>query len=405
MNIFYVPFLKPLCEGSIYSFNRIKAFFINSGWKITTDVESAEIYLLNTCVHLESQRKYSEELVNTVLDRTEERRERGAKLVIIGCLAGFTDRYRSFKNVECINPKQIHRFNDMIDTCCDIETVDACAINKIGIHSCQTHYLSDLHTTTSYIQISVGCHNRCSYCVVPRCIGPSKSRLIEDVLADVNSCRLMGQREFTLHGEDCGSYGIDIGTNIADLTDRILDLDSGITLNIMNLHPAYLLKHFDRLLPHFQYQRIKYVNIPIQSMSNRILKLMNRPYNIGETLDAVETIRELNDSLWMTTHLIFGFPSETRTEFEELMNVGNAFNEKLYILYSDHDGLPASRLKPKIGEKESVWRVSRLREHLKRNNICGQVVVGPLKKPERVTETMAHPAQRIEMRLELVESR
>lgn len=167
-----------------------------------------------------------------------------------------------------------------------------------------------------------------------------------------------------------------MGIDIADLLDRILGLDRGITLNLMNLHPLYLLKHFERLIPHFQNQKIGYVNIPLQSTSDRILKLMNRPYEVKKVLEAVESIRELSDSLWMTTHLIFGFPSETRAEFEDLMNVGRAFNEILYILYSDYDGIPASRLSPKISREEGQWRAARLKEYLDRNDIHGMLVIG-----------------------------
>lgn len=79
MKIFCVPFLNPVCEGSSYNFNRIKVFFLANGWKETRDIEAAEIVLLNSCVHLESQRKYSTELVDTVLDRAEEGRERSAR--------------------------------------------------------------------------------------------------------------------------------------------------------------------------------------------------------------------------------------------------------------------------------------------------------------------------------------
>ena len=199
--------------------------------------------------------------------------------------------------------------------------------------------------------------NNCSFCTIRNAKGRVLSRRPEEILADVRRLAASGAREITLLSDECGSYGADIGTDLSGLLAKIAAADAKIRIKISTLYPGALLRLFPGLRPVFAAGRISYINIPLQSGSQRILGLMARRYDIKRVLKTVGEIRALSPKTWIYTHIIINFPTETHAEFLESLKASLYFNERMYIDYSDNRGTRASLLKPKVGRAEGRKRL------------------------------------------------
>ena len=163
----------------------------------------------------------------------------------------------------------------------------------------------------TYVLISQGCVNNCSYCNIKLAKGDVKSRPLPEIVEEVTDLVRSGKYEITLLSDDCGSYGYDSGTNITELISLLLNLDQRLRLKIYTIYPGLFLNHYPHLKQPLLTDRITYLCIPIQSGSRRILKLMNRNYNLNLITSMIHEIKERNPNIHLFTHFLFNFPTET----------------------------------------------------------------------------------------------
>lgn len=178
-----------------------------------------------------------------------------------------------------------------------------------------------------YIQIQEGCSMGCTYCVIQKAIGPLRSKPIESIIEEFNGGLEKGYKRFQLMGDNAGSYGIDIGTNLGCLLDRISMIKGDFSLDLTDINPVYLPIIYESVMTLCTQSRVSSLYIPIQSANNRVLKLMNRNCDMDKVKEMLMNIQKTSPNRFLVgTSVIVGFPSETIEELNETINFCNQVN-------------------------------------------------------------------------------
>jgi len=283
------------------------------------DIQQAEVAIVNTCSFIEEAKQ---EAIQTILDLAELKKEgRLRKIIVYGCLV---QRYREILLKE-------------------IPEVDAYIGTPSINHSAERFSLTPSHY--AYLKICEGCVNKCSYCIIPKIKGRIKSLDIEGVLKRAKLLDRQGVSELNIIGQDISGYGLDLYKQRAlpDLLKRILEVIKNISwIRLLYLYPQDIIDSLLELM--LQDGRIlRYIDLPIQHINGRILKLMNRKTKRDEILRLIERIRKRVPDAAIRTSIIVGFPSETEEEFSELLCfIRDVKFERLgAFIYSREEGTPA----------------------------------------------------------------
>jgi threonylcarbamoyladenosine tRNA methylthiotransferase MtaB len=294
------------CKVNQYESNQIAAKYKNDGYFIVTKfVPDADIYIVNTCAVTAHAEKKSRNLAARV-------RRTGREVIIMGCA-------KSFVKCDCDkaipeSPKALGSRSgatDVIDNGC------------ITRHPLQPR-------KRAFIKVQDGCNNFCSYCIVPYLRGRSTSRPIPEVVEEMKAAN----KPTVITGIDLSSYGLDIGTNLAQLCIEIDKCGLPFELSSVEVRiitPEFLatLKNCKNFIPKF--------HLPLQSGSNKVLKDMNRKYTREQYLAAVEGIRKTFPDAILSTDVIIGYPTETPTDLaqtHEIITLAK-FNKVHTFPYSD----------------------------------------------------------------------
>jgi threonylcarbamoyladenosine tRNA methylthiotransferase CDKAL1 len=197
------------------------------------------------------------------------------------------------------------------------------------------------------VNVAEGCNDSCSYCIVKKARGRLKSRGVEDVVLEVERLAAQGVAEVQISAQDTAAYGLDIGTNLGQLLDRLGQVPGDFMLRVgmMNPNSALLIK--DQLLRSYHSPKIyRFLHIPVQSGSDGILRSMGRRYSAGNFLDVVRAFRSAHPKITIITDVIAGFPGETDGDFIETLDLVKRLQpDKVNITrFSARPGTPAARL-------------------------------------------------------------
>ncbi len=309
--------------------------------------EEADLLLINTCGFIQSA--VEEAIEQIILLGQVKLQKPGTRLVVCGCMV------QRYKHELIKELPEVDLFVG-VDGCSEIaRLVDQLSVgeqrNKIILP--EKRYLMDSRAARkvstpshrAYLKISEGCSNRCSYCLIPSIRGPLRSRHIDDLAREADRLCKNGVKELTLIGQDVTSYGIDLGqrnTNLYTLIKKILSACTVQWLRLLYLYPNRI---SDDLLALMAEERrlLNYLDIPLQHISSKILKQMNRPFTAKEAHNLVERILNKIPDAAIRTTFIVGFPGETDRDIEEvalflktykLSNVG-------IFTYSNEEGCAA----------------------------------------------------------------
>jgi len=275
------------CQQNEADSERMAGFAVMMGYGLTTEVEKADLILVNTC----AIREHAEKKVFSVVGQYKALKEKNSALVIGigGCMVTQEHRAEKFKMSYpyvsfTFDTGSIHRLPSLVQT----------ALNggkRQFLHSGEYRIaegmpLARQNRHQAWLPIMYGCNNFCSYCIVPYVRGRERSRRPEDVLEDAKRMIADGAKEITLLGQNVNSYGndADFCVDIAELLHRICRLDGDFRVRFMTSHPKdasdaliHAMAEEDKIVKHF--------HLPVQSGSNRILSLMNRKYTAEKYLD------------------------------------------------------------------------------------------------------------------------
>lgn len=220
----------------------------------------------------------------------------------------------------------------------------------------------------TFVNITKGCDNFCTFCVVPYTRGREKSRPIEHILEDVRNLVNRGVKEVTLLGQNVNSYqseGADGGADFATLMERVAQETDVQRLRFTTSHP----KDFDQKLVETLYRNqpkvCEYIHLPFQSGNSRILELMNRGYTREEYLDKIRMIKTAMPNVVLSTDIIVGFPGETEEEFQDTLTMVEEVGfETIYaFMYSPRPMTKAAKMEGHLSEEVKADRLNRLFDH------------------------------------------
>lgn len=332
-------------------------------YEIVNEPEEADVILINTCGFIETSKQES---IDTILEMARYKENNKCKvLVATGCL---TQRYGQ-ELLELIPELDIilgvndyDKLNEAIEK----------ALEK-GEKSCYTNYSDSninigkrIVTTggiTAYIRISEGCNYQCAYCAIPKIRGKYRSRTIEDIVAEAKELAINGYKELILVAQDTTNYGIDIygGQKLHMLLQELSKIKSIKWIRVLYCYAEELT---EEIINEFASNEkvCNYVDIPVQHISDDILKAMKRRGRKKIILENIKKLREAIPNVVLRTSIIVGFPGETEENFQELLDfVKEVKFDKLGVFkYSQEEGTAAAEMENQIEEEVKEERYHRL---------------------------------------------
>jgi len=215
--------------------------------------------------------------------------------------------------------------------------------------------MNDSQTNKIFIEISRGCTGNCSYCIIKKAKGKIHSRKIENIIADIEK-RYSSSKNLYLVADDCGCYGVDIGSNLVELIYEINERFPDLSITINYLNPNHLQRYSDEYIKLFKEVNIDVVLTPLQSGSNRIVKNMNRDYDIDKVIKIVGQIRNISPKTLIFSHFIIGYPGESTMDFLKTLSVSKHFDYPMSFIYSDVKGTISSSLSHKKSKFVAISR-------------------------------------------------
>lgn len=331
----------PQCENNSYYTTQIYNFFKKNNFRVVKHSSEADAIVIVTCGFDDEREEDAFKNIDKYLDKYRYEK----KIIVTGCLPKINTKLFKTPGLTIIPLQDLQMFNEIFQPNIKIQNIRANKINKNVINR---GFKEDY-----YIQICQGCVNNCSYCAIKWAKGYVKSKPIENIIEEIKEGIARGFDRFVMLADDCGSYGIDINTDFANLLNEISALNEDIKLNIHYMFPQKLIELFDKINEEV-WKKVYFMNVPLQSYSERILKLMNRNYDVNNVLDILSKIKKINKDIFLEAHLIFGFPQETVEETLSNLNLIKYYDHLTLFHYSDKKGTEASKLSGKLSNKE-IW--------------------------------------------------
>jgi len=325
----------------------------DAGYGIVPDETKADIIVVNTCGFIESAKQESIDSILDVAWLKQNGRLRG--IVVTGCLA---ERYREQVMEEMPEVDAVLGTGSYDEIVAAIKAVDR-GEKYASFKDKESAPLGGerLVTTpeyTAYLKIAEGCDNRCTYCAIPSIRGRLRSRKIEEIVAEAKDLEKIGVKELNLIAQDTSRYGLDLYGRYA-LADLVRAITRETSIPWIRLLYCYPDKITDDLIAEMRDnpRLLKYMDLPIQHISDKILSAMNRHGNAALIRDAVERVRRGIPGVTVRTTAIVGFPGETDDDFAELCAfVKEAkFDRFGAFAYSREEGTPAADFPDQIDEQ------------------------------------------------------
>ena len=354
------------CQMNEHDSENIEALLTDIGFKKVSKYTDADLVLLNTC----SIRENAHNKAFGMLGRLKHLKMDKKDLIIglCGCMAQeesvIDEIMKDYKFVNFVfGTHNLYQLPNIID--------EAIKTNKqqIEVFSREGDLVEGLpviRTTDykAYVNIIYGCDKFCTYCIVPYTRGRERSRRKEDVLKEVDELIKDGYKEITLLGQNVNAYGKDLydDYNMGDLLEDIAKKDIP-RIRFMTSHPwdctdkmIEVIGKYDNIMPS--------IHLPVQSGSNRVLKLMGRRYTKESYLELFNKIKNTVPGVTVSTDIIVGFPGETEEDFLETLDLVNTckYDNAFTFIFSARKGTPADRLKDNTTLKEKEERLQRLNE-------------------------------------------
>jgi MiaB/RimO family radical SAM methylthiotransferase len=331
-------------EGQISSSN-LHRWFKNNGAVMVDDPAEADFVAFWACGLTKKREIDSLSLIGKIQGKMKP----DSRLIVWGCLPKINSQELSkIYSGPILGPRDIGCFEGVLDTPLkNLEALDkgcserfliskqsSVALQKNNAQFLDSPFVVINHrwdslcakvkkTEPFWIRISSGCTGHCTYCSEHCAFGRVRSRPMENILADLRIGLSQGYRLFSLLGTDVGAYGKDVGLTIADLLEEIVkvDEDKSYKLVLNQVNPFYLKEMFDRLEKIFESGKIKSFDSPVQSGSDRLLKVMGRPYDAEDWREYMIRINTRFPSIRLSTHFMVGFPSESDEDFRATLRL------------------------------------------------------------------------------------
>ncbi|APC97716.1 30S ribosomal protein S12 methylthiotransferase RimO [Francisella frigiditurris] len=350
-----IGFVSLGCPKNLVDSERIITKLKAEGYELSDSYQNADMVIVNTCGFLNSAIDESLEVIGEAIAEN-------GKVLVTGCLGNKADLIKE-KHPEVLSitgPQDYENLIEAVHTHAPIFASDFVSlVPPQGIKLTPRHY--------SYMKISEGCNNTCTFCIIPDIRGKLKSRAIDNIMKEAEKLKNAGVKELLVISQDTSAYGVDIKyksgiwrdkeyqSNILDLSTALGELDMWT-----RLHYVYPYPHVDKIVPLMAQGKIlPYLDVPLQHSSPEVLKRMKRPAHTQKTLDRINKWRDICPDITIRSTFIVGFPGETEEDFEHLLN----FAEKAQLdrvgcfKYSEVEGAKANSFDNLISEEIKQQRL------------------------------------------------
>lgn len=374
-----VGFISLGCNKNLVDTEKTIAIFNEEGFEIVNKPENADIIVINTCGFIESAK---EEAINTILEMAEYKKDKCKFLIAMGCLV---ERYRDELAKEIpevdlwIKYSEYDSLWDKVKKMLENEEIEETEnpSNREFLN------LMDRVLTTgdnyAYLKIADGCSNRCTYCAIPYIRGPQMSRKMEDIIEEAKKLAEEGYHEIILTAQDTTKYAVDIygKPRLAELIEELSKIEEIKWIRFLYAYPETISDELIQVVKNND-KVCKYFDIPIQHISDSVLKRMNRQSNGESIRKLIKKLRKEIPEVIIRTTVMVGFPGESEADFEELYEfLQEAKFDKLgCFAYSKEDGTPASRLKEQIHpmtKKSRLNKVMSLQQKISKQNLKNKI--------------------------------
>lgn len=357
-----VGFISLGCPKALVDSERILTQLKTDGYDIVPTYQDADVVVVNTCGFIDAAKRESLETIGEAL-------QENGKVIVTGCMGG------DAKDITSVHPSVLsvtgpQAYEEVVSAVHQYVPQDTPhnpyldLVPEQGVKLTPRHY--------AYLKISEGCNHRCSFCIIPSLRGDLVSRPVGDVMEEAERLVKAGVQELLVISQDTSAYGVDlkyrtgfwqgrpIKTKMKDLCDALASLGVWV-----RLHYVYPYPHVDDIIPMMADNRLlPYLDIPFQHGSPEILKKMKRPAHAENTLERIEKWRSICPDITLRSTFIVGFPGETESEFETLLEfIRQAQLDRVgCFAYSPVDGAPANDLTGAVPEEVKQERLRRFME-------------------------------------------
>ena len=383
-----IGFVSLGCSKNLVDTEKTIGIFKANNYEIVNKPEEADVIVINTCGFIESAK---EEAINTILEMAEYKKKKCKYLIVMGCLV---ERYKEelekaipevdlwikyseynslWKKIQELLNDENNSIQNKVN--CDIKNKQNQNSNKYEKFDQVEERVVSTGNNYAYLKIADGCSNRCTYCAIPYIRGPQISRKMEDIIKEANKLANDGYKELILIAQDTTKYGTDIYGKpmLVELMKEISKIDKIKWIRFLYAYPETISDDLIKLVKEDN-KICKYFDIPIQHISDAVLKRMNRQSDGKSIRKLISKIREEIPDVVLRTTVMVGFPGETKEDFEELYEfLKEAKFDKLgCFAYSKEDGTPAARIKEQIHpmtKKSRYNKIMSLQKEISKQNL------------------------------------
>jgi len=349
---------------------RLANYLIENGYQLTNEYKKADLIAYFTCSFKQNTQDIS-------FQNILEFEKAPGELMVFGCLPGideeklkanFSGKYLStkdFGNIDTFFPDFKVKFIDIPDGNRIYNYNNY--IKKSILQKIKNKIKKIEPNPNARIRIANGCSWNCSYCVIPKAIGKIRSKSIEECVKEYKKIIKQGYKKIFFSSEDCGTYGLDINTNLVELLTEIDKIENteDIKWKIGTFNPFATPKLGEGMLKFIKKGRIIFFRTDHQSGSPRILKLMKRGYDLDKNIELLSKINEIDSKIHTHSSFIMGFPSETDEDVQLTIDLMEKLNLTSYHVFSydDMKGSESSNFKDKIAPEEKISRLKKIQEY------------------------------------------
>lgn len=352
---------------NVYDGLRIAAMLEHHGFERTENISDADIILLNTC----AVRAKATDKVYSALGRIRRAKKQNAIYGIVGCVAreSGADAFRKIRDLNFVlGPQSYHKLPEIIND----PTTKLLDINLGGLEKFDELPPISKSPHVAYIPIQEGCNHCCTYCIVPYTRGPEISRPYNDILAEIMHSAAVGAIEICLLGQNVNGYKYTDKDGkeyrLSDIIRETAKIDSVKRIRFTSSYPTEMT---DELIDLFRTEPklLPFLNMPIQSGSENVLKRMNRPYDLTGYMEIINKFHAARPDIQISSDFIVGFPGESDTDFEQTMTIAKQvrFINSYSFKYSPRPHTAAALMPNQVPENIKSERLIKLDSVLNEN--------------------------------------
>jgi len=380
----YVYCEPEACRRRALDATKLSEYFSKNNYEIVKNPKAADIMFFITCSGVK-------ETTDICLKKIKDFKKYDAELIVGGCLPvadkdklddifkGRSIGTKDLNQIDDLFPKNKIKFKEIKDANILYKNNSKFNFLKNKFNKIQDFVLKHIFGKYSYtnfssdrtqmhIRISWGCPNKCSYCTITKSTGSFYSKPIEKCIKEFKNGLKNNYHDFVITADNTGAYGIDIQRTFPELLDELTNIDGRYELFVRGLTPSWLVKYIDDLEKILKKEKIKIIEIPIQSASERILRRMRRYPDIEKIKESFLKLKSYYPSLKTFTHLIVGFPSENMEDIKQTLTfIKDADIDAGQVFpFSIKEGTKAEKIESKVSKNEILTRMNFIKKTLKR---------------------------------------